>query len=67
MPLWKFFGLTECALLCTQLLYFSLYFCWGEGGRGMFYVDLYFRFKDRFNLFIYYFICYNASKHLIEK
>ena len=53
MPLWKFFGLTECALLCTQLLYF--------------YVDLYFRFKDRFNLFIYYFICYNASKHLIEK
>ena len=28
----------------------------GEGG-GMFYVDLYFKFKDRFNYFIYYFIC----------
>ena len=26
-------------------------------GEGMFYVDLYFKFKDRFNYFIYYFIC----------
>ena len=26
-------------------------------GGGMFYVDLHFKFKDRFNYFIYYFIC----------
>ena len=27
------------------------------GGGGMFYVDLNFKFKGRFNYFIYYFIC----------
>ena len=49
--------------LCTQLLYFSLYFCWGV---GMIYVDLYFKFKDRFNYFLYYFICQNVAKNLME-
>ena len=45
---------SECAVLCTQLLYFSLYFCWGV---GMIYVDLCFKFKDRFYYFLYYLIC----------
>ena len=32
----------------------------------MFYVDLYLKFKDRFNYFICYFIGYIAAKHLME-
>ena len=34
---------------------FSL--CFFLGGGVIFYVDLYFKFKDRFNDLIYYFIC----------
>ena len=51
----------------TELLCFTLYFCWGVGGwggggvgRGDFvwrFVFWYLKFKDRFNYFIYYFIC----------
>ena len=42
----------------TQPLYFSLYFCGGGGGGGdALCVDLYFKFKDIFSYFIYYFIC----------
>ena len=44
---------------CTFLFIFV-------GGGGMFCVDLYFKFKDRFNKFIYCFICKNATKHLME-
>ena len=45
--------LSECAVLCTELLG-NLYFCWGGGEGVIFYEDLYFKCKDRFN----YFICY---------
>ena len=45
---------SECAVLCTCC---TFPFTFVGGGRGMFYVDLYFKLKVRFNYLIYYFIC----------
>ena len=45
--------LSEYVVLCTQLVLFPLLLLDG----GMFYVDLYFKFKVRFNYFMYCFIC----------
>ena len=51
-------------VLCiTAVVLFPLFLL---GGGGLFCVDLYLKFKDRFNKFIYCFICKNATKHLME-
>ena len=44
-----------CGIVYTAVLLFPLLLL-GGGGGGMFYIDLYFKFEDRYAYFIYYFI-----------